>query len=373
MIVAAGAAHGSVVAAAMAAVLTATFVAGLALRRALARTRSLRNQVLAITLTALVVGALAATVLARLMVLSPNQERTVLAILGVTAVFSVALVLSASHPLGRDVRHLEQTVRRIEAGDRSARAKLDRVDELGHVASALDALNANLDALEHERARFDEERTAMLANIGHDLRTPLTALRSALEALSDGVAPDPQRYLRSMQRDVEALTHLVEDFFLLARIDAGRLPLATGPVDLTEIADEAVEALTPLAASRDVTLRLVATTRVRASGDNAAIGRIIRNLVDNAIRHTRPGSTVDITVTAADRPLVRVTDEGDGFADEFAAHAFDHFSRADTSRTRSTGGGGLGLTIARGLVEACGGTIWIEPPPGGRVAFELPA
>ncbi len=361
------------VTAAMAAVLALTIGAGIGLRRVLARARSLQHQVLAITLGALAIGAVAAVVLARLMVLDAAQQRTVLAVLALTGVFAVALVLTASSPLGRDVRRLEDTVRRIEDGDRSARADLRRADELGHVAHALDALNARLDELERERTRFEEDRTAMLANIGHDLRTPLTALRAALEALGDGVAPDPERYVRSMQRDADALARLVDDFFLLARIGSGRVALTTESVDLTELADDAVEALAPLAAATDVHVQLVHDGRVRAQGDPVAVGRIIRNLLDNAIRHSGPGTTVEVRVGDEGRPVVRVCDRGTGFPEGFSAHAFDHFRRADPSRTRATGGAGLGLTIARGLVEACGGTIWIEPPPGGHIAFDLPA
>jgi two-component system sensor histidine kinase BaeS len=294
-------------------------------------------------------------------------------VLAVTAVFATLLALIASAPLGRDVRRLETTVRRIEHGDRTVRAEITRADELGHVARALDELTNRLDALERERAGFEAERTAMLSSVGHDLRTPLAALRAAVEALADGVAPDPDRYVRSMRRDVEALSALVDDFFLLARIESGRLDLLPAPVDLTEIADEAVEALAPVAAANGVTIRLVAGTHVRVNGNATALGRVIRNLVDNAVRHAPPGSAVRVEVSASGRPSVSVIDEGPGFPEDFSVQAFDRFTRADASRNRTTGGAGLGLAIARGLVEAHGGRIWIDGPPGGRVAFDLPA
>ena len=213
----------------------------------------------------------------------------------------------------------------------------------------------------------------MFSNIGHDLRTPLSALRAAIEALADGVAPDPERYLRSMQRDVEALSALVDDLFLLARIEGGRLDLLREPLDLTELVDEAVEALTPAAAARQVAITFGAEGRTPVVGNATAIGRVIRNLLDNAIHHAPIGSTVRIAVAMdAGGPRVRVVDEGQGFPADFSTHAFERFARADPSRTRATGGAGLGLAIARGLVEAHGGRIWIEPPPGGHVAFQLP-
>jgi two-component system sensor histidine kinase BaeS len=275
-------------------------------------------------------------------------------------------------PLGRDARRLEATVRRIERGDRTVRTRVERADELGHVARALDELTARLDVLERERASYEAERTAMLSSVGHDLRTPLAALRVAVEAMVDGVAPDPRRYLRSMRRDVEALSALVDDFFLLSRIEAGRLDLHPIAVDLTEIADEAIDALAPVAASRHVAVTLAAETRVHARGNPAALGRVIRNLIDNAIRYAPEGSQVRVTVDDHGSPSVHVVDDGPGFPDDFSHKAFERFTRADASRARSSGGAGLGLAIARGLVEAHGGRIWVEDPPGGRVAFELP-
>jgi signal transduction histidine kinase len=350
-----------------------TLAAAFGLRRLTRRMGSLRRQVLAITLAALAIGALAAVLLARLMVLDSAELARVAAVLGVTAVLATVLVVLASVPLGRDVRQLETTVRRIEEGDRAVRTDVHRSDELGHVAKALDELTVRLDGLERERAGYEAERNAMLSSVGHDLRTPLAALRVAVDALADGVAPDPDRYLRSMRRDVEALAALVDDFFLLARIESGRLDLHPVPVDLTEVADEAVEALTPVAAATDVTLALDASTRVHVRGNPTALGRVVRNLIDNAIRHAPAGSVVRVAVAADGRPSIRVVDDGPGFPPGFGDEAFARFTRADASRNRATGGAGLGLAIARGLVEAHGGRIWIEAPPGGRVAFELPA
>jgi signal transduction histidine kinase len=352
-----------------------TIVCGLALRRVARHTRSLHHLVLAITLASLLVGAVAALVLAQLMVLDTDETQKALVVLAITAVLAIMLAVVAAGPLARDVRRLETTVRAIESGDRSVRAEVDRADELGHVARALDELVARLDSLERERSTFDDERRLMLSSISHDLRTPLSALQAAIEALADGVAPDPQRYLRSMSADVEALASLIDDLFLMSRLEAGRLELAHTVVDLAEIADEAVEALAPFAERRSIALRLETSGAVAVRGNAVAIGRVIRNLIDNAIRYAPTGSTVTITIGDRLRPSVRVADHGPGFTADFAGHAFDQFARADSSRTRTTGGAGLGLAIARGLVEAHDGRIWIDGAgqPGGVVGFELPA
>lgn len=355
------------------ALLTAAAVGGgLVVRAVTRRTRSLRHLVLVITFVSLALGAIAAIALARLMVLDNAEARSVVGVLAVTTVFATVLVLVASAPLGRDARQLEQTVRRIESGDRSVRSDVRRADELGHVARALDELIDRLDRLERERMSYEDERRTMISSVGHDLRTPLSALRAAIEALADGVAPDPQRYLRSMQRDVEALTALVDDLFLLSRIEAGRLDLQREPLDLTELVDAAVESLAPVAAARDVGLDLDAGARVSVDGNATALGRVIRNLLDNAIDHAPAGTAVHVTVEREPVPRVQVIDQGPGFSAEFSPHAFERFARADPSRNRQTGGAGLGLAIARGLVEAHGGRIWVDAPPGGRVAFELP-
>lgn len=351
----------------------ATIAAGFGLRWLSIRARSLFHQVLAITLASFAIGAAGAVVLARLMVLDEDELGTVLGVLGTTAVLATLLVVVASKPLGRDIGRLETTVRSIEAGDRSVRAGVDRADELGHVARALNQLTARLDELERERQAYEAERTALLSSVSHDLRTPLAALQVSVEALADGIAPDPDRYIRSMKRDVQAISSLVDDLFLLARIEHDELSLTPETFDLAEIADEAIEALTPVAAARDVRLELAADARVPAQGNATAIGRVIRNLIDNAIRHAPGASTIVVAVSSDEGPTVRVVDEGPGFPENFAARAFEQFTRADESRSRTTGGAGLGLAIARGLVEAHGGRIWIEPSSGCEVAFALPA
>ena len=266
-------------------------------------------------------------------------------------------------------------MRRIEAGDLTARTGVRRADELGHVARAIDELTERLDTMERERQAIEDERRAMLSSIGHDLRTPLSALRAAVEALADGVAPDPERYLRSMQRDVEALGALIDDLFLLARIESGNLDLDRVPLDLSELVDEAVEALAPgRRGPRRPHRAATRRQRVRVAGNPTALGRVVRNLLDNAIQHAPAGSAVRIVVDGAERPAGRGRRRGARLPGRRSPPTPSSASPAPTrAATASTGGAGLGLAIARGLVEAHGGRIWIGAPPGGRVTFDLPA
>jgi two-component system sensor histidine kinase BaeS len=365
------AAHPFKTAAGVIAILALTAGVGFALRSATVRLWSLRAQLLAISLAGTVVGALVAWLLATAMILDEAQLMSTLVVMVVTFLLAAEIVIIASASLGRTAHRLADTVAAIEGGDREVRTGIDRRDELGRVADALDQLTVRLAELEAERGRLDAERATMLSSISHDLRSPLAALSAAVEAVMDGVAPDPERYLRSMRADIDALTSLVDDVFVLARIQGGQLDLIRGSVDLLECCDEAVEALQPSAAARGIDL-VLRGSRTTVQGNSRAIGRVVRNLLDNAIRHAPEGSVVEISVDDTGTPRVTVSDEGAGFPDEFIDHAFEIWARADTSRSRATGGSGLGLAIAHGLVDAHGGRIWIEPAPGGRVAFELP-
>jgi len=175
-----------------------------------------------------------------------------------------------------------------------------------------------------------------------------------------------------MDQDVSVLSSLVDDLFLLAKLEEGSTEVERGPIDVTELADEAIEVLGPIAASADVRLKLEADHRTIAIGGSEAVGRVLRNLLDISIRFAPAGSTVVVEVRDEGGVKVRVIDAGPGFDPEFVDDAFDRFSRNDPARGRETGGSGLGLAIARGFVEALDGTIWAEPGPGGKVGFLLP-
>jgi signal transduction histidine kinase len=286
---------------------------------------------------------------------------------------TVAFAVSVSGDLTRDLEATAAAARRVQAGDLSARTGVVRADEVGTVAETFDRMAADLEQRDAERRSHEAARRQFLAAIGHDLRTPLASLRAAIEALEDGLAPDPDRYLHSMDRDVAVLSSLVDDLFLLSRLEEGSVEMERGPIDITELADEAIEMLTPVAVSAEVQLELVAGQRVVAMGGSEAVSRVLRNLLDNAIRFAPSGSAVTVEVLGEDGAEVRVVDDGPGFDPAFVGEAFERFSRGDPSRERSTGGSGLGLAIARGFVEALDGSIWAEPGPGGCVGFRLPA
>ncbi len=306
------------------------------------------------------------------MFLDDHDVTLLLVVLGFGIVSAVGFALSVSQPLTDDLERLADAADGVAKGDYERRIDLERHDEVGRLADSIDAMVARLGAAEHVRTLDVEARQRFFAAVGHDLRTPLASLRAAIEALRDGVAADPDRYLESMEREIGVLSSLVEDIYLLARIESGGFDLDLTVIDLTELADEAIEVVRPLADRRGVALRLESPRSVLASGGTVAMGRVLRNLLDNAVRHSPEGAEVVVTVGEDGSPSVFITDQGPGFEADFVDRAFDRFATNDPARVRDRGGSGLGLAIAGGFVTALDGEIWAEPGPGGKVGFRLP-
>jgi len=303
---------------------------------------------------------------AQSMVITDNDQRLLMRVL-VPAVLGAALVaMLMARPVARDASKICDAAMRVADGDLTARTGVVRSDELGEAAAMFDKMVDRLDAIESERA-------VMLSSISHDLRTPLAALRASVEAIRDGVAPDPDAYLSGMERQIKALASLVDDLQLHSRIVSGTIETVRTRLDLTELADEAMETLRPLAETRHVALLLEADERVNVDADGSQLARVIRNLLENAIRHAPDDSVVLVQVAATSQSAtLRVVDQGAGFPADFRDRAFEPFTRADPARDLTTGTAGLGLSIARGIVTAHGGTIGVADGPGGIVEIALP-
>ncbi len=241
-----------------------------------------------------------------------DRDRGLLMWTLVPAVLGAALVATfMARPLARDAERICDAAMRVADGDLGARTGVVRSDELGEAAAMFDMMVERLDAVERERAM-------MLSSISHDLRTPLAALRASVEAIRDGVAPDPDLYLSGMEGQITALASLVNDLQLHSRLVSGTIELQRSRLDLTELADEAMETLRPLALTRRVELRLEADERVMVDADGPQLGRVIRNLLENAIRHTPNDSTVLVVISADTASAkLRVVDHGDGFPPDF--------------------------------------------------------
>jgi len=341
---------------------------------------SLRWTLLAVAVVAVLVAVVVVSAATTAMVLTGAQFRLVLLALIGGGMLGVVAAWLVARPLRRDLRRLRDVAGEVADGHLEVTTGITRRDEVGDLAAAVDRMVEKLGALERSRERDDAARRQLFIAIGHDLRTPLASLQAAAEALQDGVSPDPQRYLRSMTADVRLLRGMVEDLFVLAKLEAGALHLERLRLDLAELVDGAVEASGPVAQRRGVQVQADLDGRVLVVGDARALDRVLRNLLDNAIRHAPEGTGVQVRVRGdAGGCTVTVRDDGPGFPPRFQARAFDRFARADASRTRAAGGAGLGLAIARELVEAHAGSIWLgdaegttDPAHGGVVSFRLP-
>jgi signal transduction histidine kinase len=337
------------------------------------RSQRLITTLFVLSVISLVIAGFGLMVTASRMFFSDHDLTLVVVVLGFGLLASLAFALSASKALTDDLTKMSDTASRVADGDLVARTGVSRADEIGQLAKGIDDMAQRLEEADETRAIEDERRRQFFAAVGHDLRTPLASAQAAVEALRDGVAADPERFYASLQRDLSVLHSLVDDLFLLARIQAGDVQIEWVHTDLTDVADEAIEVMHPVAVKADVEIRLDAPQRVVVRTGPEAVSRVMRNLIDNAIRHAPGGSTVTVEVTDAGGAAVMVLDEGPGFSATFLPFAFESFSRSDADRSRETGGAGLGLAIAKGFVSALDGEIWAEPGPGGKVGFRLPA
>ena len=264
---------------------------------------------------------------------------------------------------------LSDTARRVNLGTLGHERLFvpPEAPELAQLATTFNELLDRLEAAHASQHRF-------VADASHELRTPLAALRAEIEvALRRERTPaDYQRTLDSNRHELERLSSLVENLLALAALGASPPPHGKSPVDLALVCRDVAEQLSPLAALQNVRLQLELSEGVTIPGDVFSLERAVRNLVENAIRHTPEGE--QILIRAAVSPMevtVQVIDAGVGIAPEHLPHLFDRFYRVDTARTRTHGGAGLGLSIVKAIVEAHGGTVSVESKPGQGSTFTL--
>lgn len=236
------------------------------------------------------------------------------------------------------------------------------------------ALAARLAMEERATREIEQARRQLVAAASHDLRTPLASLRLLVESIDDGIATGEtrDRYLREIRTHVGVLSGLVDDLFELSRIEAGEISWTMRRVELSELIEETVAAMRVQADARGVRVTAeLPRAGLVASADPEKVQRVLFNLIQNAIRHTPADGSVTVRARPRGKEVeVEVDDEGRGISDADAAYVFEAFYRGDEARSEE--GAGLGLAIAKAIVEAHGGRIWLEPgAPGGRVHFTL--
>ena len=285
---------------------------------------------------------------------------------GLTAAAALGLAVVIARQITGPVRRLAVAASDIACGRLDRRVERPWSDEIGQLGRAF---NSMAEALE----RQEEQRRSMMADIAHELRTPLSVLRSNLEAIQDGLLKPTPEQVAVLHGQSVALSRLIEDLRTLSLASAGHLDLHRQPIDVLELARSVVAEAEAAARERGVTLSVEAPRDLPSvSLDGDRIRQVLRNLLDNALRYTPSGGRIDVQVHEQGTALtVSVADSGSGIPAEDLPHVFDRFYRADGSRARATGGSGLGLAIAKQLVEAHGGQVWAQSEPGKGSVFSF--
>jgi two-component system sensor histidine kinase BaeS len=278
----------------------------------------------------------------------------------------VALLLAQT--MSAPLRRIRATAERMERGELEAKVELGgdaEVQAVGH------ALNRLAQTLEHE----EQLRRASVADLAHELRTPVSGLLSRIEAAQDGVLRDREANLEAMHAEVVRLKRLLDDLDKLAAAERPGLLLEKRPVDLAAVAASEAEQMAASFAEKGVDLES-ALAPARIAGDPDRLAQIVANLLSNALRYTEAGGRVCLRVTAKDHreAVLQVSDTGIGIDAEDLQQIFKRFWRADKSRSRATGGTGIGLAIVRELVNAHDGRIEVESHPdhGSRFSVSFP-
>lgn len=300
-------------------------------------------------------------------------------LIGITLAAAGLAAFAASRFARQIAQPVEATARAaaaVGAGDLSQQVQTDRA------VLELDSLGRAFNQMTDSLRRSEQARNAFVADVAHELRTPLTVIKGTIETLEDGAVDDLAgrgQLLTSMQRETDRLIRLVNGLLVLMRADAGALNLHLQPLDLANLARARCEQCAPLAARRQVSLMVHAADAPRIAcvrGDSDRLAQVLDNLLDNAIRFSPTGATVQVSLKSqGDGWECQVRDQGSGIPADHLPLIFERFYRADAARDRQGGGAGLGLAIARALVLAQGGRITAECPADGGtlLRFWLPA
>jgi len=291
-----------------------------------------------------------------------------LAVVGVASgALALGMVQLLAHGMTSPLREMAAAAKAMAKGDYSRRVTATSRDEVGDLASAFNAMSAEL-------AEVDRMRKDLVANVSHELRTPIGALQAMLENLVDGVQPTDPAALATMLKQVERLGRLVEQLLDLSRLESGALALDVAPFDVGRLLEDAAGECR-LVSGRTSVHVTIDQSGLAVEGDTERIHQVVANLLENAVRHSADGGDVHLSAHERDDRLrIEVTDSGPGIPDAEASRVFERFYRSDSARSSMDGGSGLGLAIARWIVDLHGGKIWVESPSEGgcRMVVELP-
>ena len=291
--------------------------------------------------------------------------------IGAATLTALGISWFVSRRVVEPIRGLAASAGRIARGAYAERVPASGADELADLAGSFNEMAASLQTAERRRRQ-------LLADVAHELRTPLATVEAYVEGLAAGVLPADAETGQAMRTEMRRLNRLVDDLQRVSRAEERQLDLHVVPTSAADLVTTAVSAATPAYGSKGVTLEADAEPRLAPIAvDLDRIGEVLANLLDNALRHTAPGGRVRVTAAGRGREVeLAVADTGEGIAPDHLERVFERFFRADPARARASGGSGIGLAIARAIVEAHGGSIRAAsdgPGTGATFAITLPA
>ncbi len=310
----------------------------------------------------------------------PSVNRAVIITSIGIALLVILFSLLMARRLTRPVEALTIAAEQMKRGKYTERVAVPRSrDELSQLALTFNGMADTIEADVNELRRQDQMRRELIANIAHDLATPLTAVQGFSEALADDLISKPAERHETAQligREVQRLRRLVADMQQMSSLESGQIKLDLAPLDLASLVDETLAVLTPECEEAHIIIHNdIGATTPPVLADSDRITQVLLNLLDNARRHTASGGKIDVSAQQkANMLVVRVSDTGVGIDTQDLPHIFERFYRADRSRTGATGGSGLGLSIVKAIITAHRGNIGAESTPGQgtRITFTLP-
>jgi signal transduction histidine kinase len=341
------------------------------------RGRSARVQALAIALSSVMVLLVGIVVSAAAMFISGHDLDALIVVVIVSAAIAMGAALQMGDEVGAGRRNVGDLAEQLLSGEPIASAAMVGPQELRQLAEQLQHVSARLEESRRRERALEASRRELIAWVSHDLRSPLATIRAMAEALDDGVVDDSDavaRYHSQIRSDAERLSALVDDLFELSRINSGTLDLDRRAVHLGEVVADAVSAARAHAHLKGVRVVDDVDDLPSMEVSSREVTRVLHNLLDNAIRHTPAGGEVLVIGRAsADEATIVVRDECGGIPDTDLDRVFDVAFRSDAARGKDAGGGGLGLAIAKGLVEAHAGSIVVgNEGDGCRFVVRLP-
>ena len=358
-----------------------TVILALALKRyhVLNCLRSLQTRLLLVSVLTATLALINVAFTSVLMFISGHDLALLTGLLAFSLGLSVFAASAITEPVVRSLKSLAVAVSEISAGDFKTRVLVDSQDEVGDLANSINEMAAKLETSAEIEKELTQSRRELVSAVSHDLRTPLASIRVMVESLVDGVVDDQEttgKYLKNTLSEVEYLSQLVDDLFEIARMDAGMLQLNIDDASVHDLISDTLESMSAQASAEELSLEGGVDGDIPpVFMDTRRVQRVLYNLVQNSIRHTPPDGTIFISARDAGEVIqLEVSDKGDGIQERDKDRLFEQTYRGDPSRSRTSGGAGLGLSIAKGIVEAHGGRIWFESVlgEGSKFSFTIP-